>query len=682
MAVDRYKYFRIEARELVEQLGQGVLDLEKGAASIELVARLLRVAHTLKGAARVVKQTEIGELAHAIEDSLAPFRTGGGLVARDVVDALLAAVDRITVLVGELGPAREAPAAGGPALVADEPTRALRADVGELDALLEGIVEVSVQVGGLRNGLQVFQRARLLVASLSEQLRSQAAAALTAQGAGNVQSLAEELRSVLEAGGLELTTAVEQIDRELQQTREAAEQLRLLPASVMFTALERTARDTAQTLGKRVTFEARGGDVRLDAHVLATVHHALLQAVRNAVAHGLESEGERLRAGKAPGGTVSLEVRRRGGKIVFSCRDDGRGIDVEAVRRAIERKRGLPADSAELGADELLRLLMQSGISTAATVTAISGRGVGLDVIRDAVARLGGEVNVRTRPGDGTTIEITAPGSVGSLVALVVEACDQVVAIPLEAVHKTLRVAETDLARTADGATLIVERQSMPFTLLAPVLDCAPQATMPSSWSAVVLESGEHRVAIGVDRLRGVETVVVRPLPALTPADALVAGASLDAEGNPRLLLDAANLVSAVLQAAPARTVTERRKEPILVVDDSLTTRMLEQSILESAGYDADTAVSAEEGLAKAGRRRYALFLVDVEMPGMDGFEFIERVRADADLRDIPCILVTSRATAADRKRGQEVGARGYIVKGEFDQNRLLEQIGTLLRAP
>jgi two-component system chemotaxis sensor kinase CheA len=194
----------------------------------------------------------------------------------------------------------------------------------------------------------------------------------------------------------------------------------------------------------------------------------------------------------------------------------------------------------------------------------------------------------------------------------------------------------------------------------------------------VVVQAGRRLVALGADRLAGTSEVVVRPLPAHAQADPAVAGAALDPEGNPQLVLDPAGLVEASLGAPPAPAAQLPPRPPILVVDDSLTTRMLEKSILESAGYEVELATSGEEGLARARARRFGLYLVDVEMPGMDGFEFVRVTRAEARTA-APAILVTSRGAPEDRRRGTEAGASAYVVKSEFDQGRLLATIDRLL---
>jgi two-component system chemotaxis sensor kinase CheA len=197
-------------------------------------------------------------------------------------------------------------------------------------------------------------------------------------------------------------------------------------------------------------------------------------------------------------------------------------------------------------------------------------------------------------------------------------------------------------------------------------------------WSAVVVQAGGSIVAVGVDHLRGTHNLVLRPLPKLAPADPIVAGTSLDANGNPQMVLNPQGIVAEARRASPATLVAEHARTAILVIDDSLTTRMLEQSILESAGYDVELAMSGEEGLEKARKRAYALFLVDVEMPGMDGFAFVADIRADPSLRATPAILMTSRDAPDDRQRGDEVGASAYFIKSEFDQNVLLARIRAL----
>jgi two-component system chemotaxis sensor kinase CheA len=681
MGQDPYRYFRPEARDLVDQFAKGVLDLEKGGSGAGAVQRLLRLAHTLKGAARVVKQSDIANRAHAIEDALSPFRDSGDDIGREQIDVILEHLDEIGNRLVTLAPAEDHPAQRKSD--SEESPRTVRADIAQTDVVIEGVAETHVLLNELRSAVHGVEQARHLADLLSAQLVPSRSSESGRQSAGSPRqrlAIAEELHRKF--GNIErnLGSIIDQMDRELRQLREAAEGLRLVSAGSLFTALERTARDTALALSKQVTFEGKGADIRLDSHVLEIVQGALIQIIRNAVAHGIELAGERTSAGKPAVGRVSVHVSRRGRRIVFECRDDGRGVDLDAVRR-VALLRGLTAPTAkELDAEALVRMLLRGGISTSKTVTDLSGRGIGLDVVREALERLDGEVVFRTDRGVGTTFELVIPPSLASMEALIVETggTGGAVAIPLDAVRRTQRVAAADIARGTPGTSILYEQQAIAFMTLSSALAGA-RWSADRDWTAIVVKGTQGLAAIGVERLLGTARIVVRPLPQLMTASPVIVGAFLDAEGNPQLVLDPDGLVAAAhrgdageLESAPAR-------RPVLVVDESLTTRMLEQSILESAGYEVDVADSAEQALDLVRRKRYALTLVDVEMPGMDGFTFIERIRADAALHDMPAILVTSRAAPEDRQRGRDVGAQGYVVKSEFDQAELLTMIKPLV---
>ncbi|HVZ72777.1 MAG TPA: response regulator [Polyangia bacterium] len=686
MAKDPYEYFRVEAREILDELGRGVLQIEKGATP-QVAAALLRLAHTLKGAARVVRHKAIAEQAHAIEEALAPLREPGAVVARPRIDQVLALVDAISAEVSGLGASKDAVTAPEPQpRAADDGLRTIRAAVAELDALLDGVGEASVHLRSLRRTASAAEQARRLADLLAEHVgpaRGGEGHAAAAAPQTKARSLLDELRRTVSGLERSLTVAVEQADRELSEVRDAAERLRLVPVDALFTALERVTRDSAQAIGKDASFTASGGDVKLEGHVLGIVQGAVIQLVRNAVAHGIESPTERARVGKPPTGRVELEVARRGSRVTFSCRDDGRGIDFDAVRRVAEARGLLAPGSGPRTADELLRLLLKGGLTTAGAVTHVSGRGIGLDVVREAAARLGGDVTVETVPGRGTTLTLVVPLSLSALDALLVEAGEVSAVIPLDAVRRTLRLDEGDVTRSSEGDSIVYEGKLIPFAPLARALSLrASPPRLAGPMTAVVIGGAADLAAVGVSRLRGVANVVVRPLPSLAPAAPLVAGAALDADGTPQLVLDPAGMIAEArrggVSLAPQAPPTAAA---VLVIDDSLTTRMMEQSILESAGYEVDLATSAEEGLEKARQRRYQLFLVDVEMPGMDGFSFVQRTRADPDLRGVPAILVTSRNAPEDRRRGVEAGASDYIVKGDFDQKQLLATIRRLVGA-
>jgi two-component system chemotaxis sensor kinase CheA len=684
MAKDQYKYFRIEARELLEGLSAAVLEMERGERGKDLVGRLLRFAHTLKGASRVVKQSGIAELTHSIEDAFAPYREGHSPIPQERIDQVLGTLDLIAAKVASLDLPSAAPKGETARPIAEELFATVRVEVEEMETLLNGVSEASVRLTALRREVKTVERARQLardlVGNLTQQLEFETQGGPNPTGA-KLRITAEELRNHLERLEHSFAAGIDEVEAEFTQVRDATNRLRLVSVSTLFALLERTARDAAQSVQKQVLFESFGGATRLDAHVLAALRVALPHVVRNAVAHGIESPPERAAAGKPLQGRVALRVERRGNRVAFICTDDGRGIDVDAVRRAAVRLRLAAASDADrLGMEEAVQLIMKGGVTTMGAVDQVSGRGIGLDVVRETAARLNGEVQVRSEAGKGTALEICVPVSLSSLDALEVDAGGTVAALPLDAIRQTMRVADHEIARSAERDSIVYEGTVIPFLPLPSALHKRkPADSKRRFWSAVILEASSGLAAIGVDRLLGTTVVVVRSLPSLSRATAVVAGASLDAEGNPQLVLDPEGLVAAAqLERAASLERVPVKRASVLVVDDSLTTRMLEQSILESAGYEVDVATSGEEALEKARLRQFGLFLVDVEMPGMDGFEFVSRTQADAALRTVPAILVTSRSAIEDRRRGEQVGARGYVVKSEFDQGNLLRMIHEL----
>lgn len=679
---DPYRYFRLEARELLDALGKEVATLEQGTADDGLVQRMLRQAHTLKGAARVVKQIQIADAAHAVEDLLAPLRDERGASAP--VEALSGQLTAIGAALRALALPLEEPAPGAPEPLRPQPVDAalsqtVRTDIDEIDDLLEGLSELHSRIGDMRMGMIALEEAQRMAALLEANLapRSMAGVGEIDGKVRRAHALASDLTAAFGEVERDLATGIDQADRELGELRGTMEQMRLVPASVLFAPTEIAAREAAQMVGKQVRFDGEGGDTRLAPPVIEAMQRVLIQLVRNALAHGIGTTAQRATVNKPAWGTIRLTVARRRNQATFDFSDDGKGIDADALRE-VAKARGLPdiGDGEDMS-DGLLRILMASGVSTAGAVSEVAGRGVGLDIVREAVEQLQGAISLRSQPGKGTTFRITVPLSLASIEVLHMESDGTRVAISLEAVETALRLEAADVMTADEGMSIEHEGALIPFMPLANLLHGA-QRQEARRWSAIILKDGDNRAAIGVDRLLGASRCVVRGLPSLTPCDPIVAATHLDAQGNPRLLLDSPVLIAAVRGRAAPLPQRQAAAPHILVIDDSLTTRMLEESILLGAGYAVDTATSAEDGLEAARRRRYDLFLVDVEMPGMDGFSFVRTIRADPALHDIPAILISSRNAPEDFRQGTDAGAQGYMVKGEFDQKRLLTLIRDL----
>ncbi len=416
----------------------------------------------------------------------------------DAIAAGVAALDAPVVPLREVVPLAQAPkgrprpeaAPSLPTARAAEALDNVRVDVGEMDALVEGLTEVSVRLTAMRAPIDELRHARTLAAQLARSDRD------AERDAQSTRRLALELQTLLGTVERALGDGLLQTGRELGDVGEQAHRLRLMPVSAMFATLERAARDVGHAQHKDVAFATSGGDQRVDANVLAPLREALLHVVRNAVAHGLESADERRAAGKPPIGQVRLEVERRQNRIAFSCRDDGRGIDVAAVRRsALARGIVGEAEAAAMAPAELVRLVLHAGVTTAPELTEIAGRGVGLDVVRAAAVQLKGDVTIDTKPGRGTTIEVCVPISLSSLPALVVEAGGVRVALPLDAVQEALRVTAADIAGAPTHDSLVVQGRPLPFVRLAALVPGAALATAAAACPAVVVRGGDARAA-------------------------------------------------------------------------------------------------------------------------------------------------------------------------------------------
>jgi two-component system, chemotaxis family, sensor kinase CheA len=488
-----------------------------------------------------------------------------------------------------------------------------------------------------------------------------------------------------------------QLDRAARRIDDEVRRVRMLPFAEACQGLERSVRDVANTEGKRAELVIEGGDVEIDRSVLEGLRDPLNHLVRNAVDHGLERPDIRRAAGKSETGRVTVSASLRGSQVEVVVADDGRGLDLEAVR-AEAKGRGFGETT---DAPTLADLIFLPGFSTAKMVTAISGRGVGLDVVKSRLEVLHGSVELSIEPGRGTRFTMAVPLTFTSQRALLVAAGGQTFALASASVLRLLRVEPGEL-RTIEGRAMLVrDGAPLPIVELARVLGLAPRdpaigpepAPVHRKRPVLIVASGERRVALLVDELITEQEIIVKRLGDRIKRVRNVAGATILPTGQIAPVLNPSNLVRSALNLAPvsaspvARPPDDRpeasgpptHRHRLLVVDDSVTTRTLEKSILEAAGYDVLTAVDGDAGWRILQEQGADLVVTDIEMPRMDGFALTETIRRSSRFADLPVILLSSLASDRDRARGIEAGADAYIVKGGFDQNDLIKTIEQLL---
>jgi two-component system chemotaxis sensor kinase CheA len=459
----------------------------------------------------------------------------------------------------------------------------------------------------------------------------------------------------------------------------------MLPFSTMLGVLPKLVRDLCRDQGKDAEVILQGAEAEIDKRILEEMKDPLVHLVRNCVDHGLEAPSERARQGKPPRGKISITVTEvEGNKVEIAITDDGTGIDTGKVRDAAVRLGILTAEDArQLDDDAAVMLIFQSEISTSSAVTAISGRGLGLAIVREKVSKLGGQVSVENRPGRGATFRIRLPLTLATFRGILIEAAGQVFVVPTANVAHVARIRPGDIKTVENRETISLNGHALSLARLENVLELARPGKPTEASVAMVLGTADKQIAFAVDAVLNETEVLVKPLHKPLARVRNVAGATILGSGHVLPVLNVADLMkSAVNAPAPPRpvaVVAAKTRKTVLVVEDSITSRMLLKNILESAGYRVRTAVDGVDALTALKTEDFDAVVSDIEMPRLNGFGLTEKIRGDKKLAEMPVVLVTALETAADRERGVDVGANAYIVKSSFDQSNLLEELERLV---
>lgn len=474
--------------------------------------------------------------------------------------------------------------------------------------------------------------------------------------------------------------------------------MRLVPFETVLGSVQRALRDAARQTGKDVYLDVVGGNTEIDRTVLDRLKDPIMHLIRNAVDHGVETPAERVRAGKAPSGWVVLTVEARGSEIQIHVSDDGRGVDPDGVRvAAVQRGLLTAAAAANLTDDEARALIFHPGLTTRPHVTAISGRGVGMDVVRTRVEGLRGRVRLASETGQGTTFTLSVPVSLTRIRSVLLQLGPEQYAVPALSVQRMVRLSR-GAAYTAEGRPVVnIGAQTLPLVSLGEMLQAPISRHLPpgDELNVIVLAAGDRHVAFEVDDLLSERELVLKPLGVELDHTRYVSGAALLGSGEVVIVLDANDLVRgafgnpATLAAVasgrnlPTRTSTGTlpavRRLRVLIADDSITTRTLEKNILETAGYDVRVAYDGVQAWEMLTEHPFDVVVTDVEMPRMDGLDLTRRIKAHPATKDIPVVLLTSLQKPEHRDAGLNAGADAYLVKSKFDQGELLRIIQSVV---
>jgi len=734
--------FSIEADEHLQAITSGVLELEKSPSAArkrEIVETIFRDAHSLKGAARAVSRGDIESVCQALESVFSQWKEKDTPIVAETFDLLNRAIDLLTgllplqeaatglderaeiaALVRQLGggpvPARPVPppqipraappvpepeAPAGPEAEAPHIAETVRIPMAKMDSLLRRAEEmIAVKLTASRTVTEMQTLSGMLEAWRKEwgKVRDLTRTNLAVQSPEALAKLATffdwnqgYMRSI-EKRVTAFASTAEHDERGVASLIDAlledAKRLVMLPFSTLFDIFPKLVRDLARAQEKEITLHLHGREVEIDKRILQEMKDPLIHLVRNAIDHGIEKPAVRAAAGRRAAASLTLAVAQLdGSKVEIRVTDDGAGIDVEKVKSSAVRSGTLSAEDARALPDPAaLALIFDSGISTSPIITEISGRGLGMAIVREKVDKLGGQIATETALGKGTTFRIVLPVTLATFKGVLISAGGQSFVIPTARIERIKRCRRDEIRTVENRETILFEGQAIALARLDEVLGLPPRPAAGEFIEVVVLGSVERRIGFAVDAVLSEHEVLVKIIgkPLLRVRN--VAGATILASGTPAVILNTADLLKSAVRAASAprgpRAVTAEttaRAREILVADDSVTSRMLLKNILESAGYHVTTATDGVDALTTLKVRDFDLLVSDVEMPRMDGFELTTKVRADKKLGELPVILVTALGSREHRERGIDVGASAYIVKGNFDQSDLLDVLRKLL---
>jgi len=719
--------FRMECEEHLQCLDDGLLNLEHKPDDQALLEAIFRAAHSLKGAARMLDLGEIQTQAHALEDRLGAIKNGGLTVDRRLIDDLyqkLSAVRRLVReevgLTGKTGdlmsqdhvdsieteppnyPATNEnveiaakknfpPIKQLPPPSADQTTSfhigTLRVDPKRLDALLTHAGELAIanvhiarrmrELDELIDAAEEWQRA-LKTNDPSLQKES-----LTQPGMSRMRTMLTKLRAGLYEDSRRLDFVSEQIGNGIRT-------IRLLPFSTLFKLFPRLVHDLSQTQLKEVELVLEGAEVTADKRVLEELKDPIMHLLRNAVHHGIEEPEQRLAAGKPRRGKILLRASRSGDHIAVEVRDDGRGLDIAEIKR-IALKQGLYSEEqlALMTSTQIQALIMMSGFTTAPFITEISGRGVGLDVVRANVEKLKGRAQLHSLPGQGVAFRLELPLTLATMRVQIIHAQGRNYALPLDAIRFSRRIKSDDIFTMAGRQTLLVDGQPVSIVKLVDLLELPSQKNAPAEVGyCTFLRVENETLGLIVDDLLDETEVMLKPQCRLLKRIRNVSSTTILANGDVCPVLNPSDLLQSLykqyrqsgdLITDPDKATTKPSKKTLLLAEDSITTRTQEKRILESAGYEVVTAVDGLDAFNKFLAHRFDGVVSDVDMPNMNGLALAEAIRRHKQYADIPIILVTSLSSEADQRRGLEAGADAYLVKSAFDQKTLLDCLSRLI---
>jgi two-component system sensor histidine kinase and response regulator WspE len=727
--------FRVEVENQAPLLTAGLLALERDPEAADQLEACMRAAHSLKGAARIVDIAAAVGVAHAMEDCFVAAQDGRLRLRQSHIDLLLGGVDLLArfahspemepldspqvkafalalesamqddgksdPVLDAAPPASEEALLRPPAAMAESTAqdRVVRVSADNLNRLLGLAGESLVAARWLRPFADSLLRLKRLQHEAVQRLDAlhDHAAAPTASPEERTRIALDEIKrrvaecELLLAEGLAEVETFERRSADLsRRLYDEAVACRMRPFADGVHATPRMLRDLGRSLGKQVRLEIVGAATPVDRDVLERLDAPLGHLLRNAIDHGIESPEQRLAAGKPAEGVVRLEARHSAGALEISVSDDGRGISLDAMRRAVVERNHTKAElAAELSEAELLEFLFLPGFTLSSRVTDMSGRGVGLDAVQDMVKQVRGSVRVSTETGQGTRFQLQLPLTLSVVRTLLADVGGEPYAFPLARIVRAAKVAPGQVELLEGRQHIEVEGRRIGLVTAHQILQAEKPQSAGGDLAVVVIGDHDETYGVVVDSFLGERELVVHALdPRLGKIKDISAGALME-DGSPVLIIDVEDMIRSVQkliasghlsQAQPGHAAVDGiRRKRVLVVDDSLTVRELERKLLAQHGYDVEVAVDGMDGWNAVRTGHFDLLVTDVDMPRMDGIELVALVKKNPNLKALPVMIMSYKDRAEDHRRGLEAGADHYLTKGSFHDETLLQAVVDLI---
>ena len=680
---DFIKDYIVESREYLNSLDEFCLNAEKSEGDEEFLKELLRILHSLKGTSRMMGFSNIEQIIHETETVFKNIQNNHFCIKRNETNLLISVISVIRKAVDTIEQNQTdqianfdfilenvKKAANGDDYTTNFFPRENQNSPSEENLTFHDSDTIKINISQINSILQYFDKLIMRQIKLKKEI--------------------EQLKEQSEISNLnfrEVTESIDVIEKQTFDIQEKIISLRMLPFDMILMPLKHSIAEESLKLNKNVEFEIPHSEITIDKTILEKLPKILIHLVRNAIDHGIETPQERKKAKKTKNGKVSVSVTQNSNRIFVTVSDDGRGIDFSKIqKKAISKYPERTNEISKMQENDLLQFLFESGFSTKDTISELSGRGVGLDVVRTETERLKGKISVSTEHGKGTSFELSLPSSLATQDGLFIRQGKNIFLILSHYIKEIITVPKASFLQMQKGLVLNLHKELIPvydFDEIIGKLSGTPSKSK-SEVPVIVIEYLNKKIAVMTDEILYYKTVVIKPLPHLMKKVQGLQGVVFDENYK---IIPVLNIPNCIRRFKSVSIYSEKnfqvQKAPkiysALVVDDSHTTRNIEKIILESENYAVDTACDGIEALEKLKTRHFDLVITDIKMPRMDGFVLLHNMRHSEEFKNIPVIVISSVFENDTAEKVRKMGAQGYIVKSDFERENLIQKAREIL---